>query len=178
MPTVVELLGLLASGAAGAALARLLRLPMWPMTGAIAGSAVFHVAAGGQTVLPRWWTLAAQVAVGIAVGSRLGPTVLRDFRAVLLPGALAVVAIIAAGVGLGLALFAIGPVGLVESVFGMVPGGVGEMVAAVDAMDGDSALVAAMHLARLLIVLSILPVIGRWLRRRAAPDGDDPDERS
>lgn len=172
----VTLLGLLAAGAAGAALARLLRLPMWPMTGAIAGSAVFHIAAGGHTVLPRWWTLAAQIAVGIAVGSRLGPTVLRDFRAVLLPGMLAVVAIIAAGVGLGLALHAIGPVGLAESVFGMVPGGVGEMVAAVDTMGGDSALVAAMHLARLLIVLSVLPMLGRWLQRRAGHGDDAGDE--
>ena len=58
--------------------------------------------------------------------------------------------------------------GLVESVFGMVPGGVGEMVAAVASIDGDSALVAGMHLVRLVVVVSVMGSLVRWFRRRGA----------
>lgn len=158
------LVGLLVSGAIGAAAGRVLRLPMWPLTGAILGSAAFHLTIGGGGDLPWWWTFAAQVAVGSAVGSRLGPTVLQDFRAILLPGVTAVLVIIPAGIGLGLAIWSTGRAGLVESVFGMVPGGVGEMVAAVTSLRGDSALVAGMHLVRLLVALTALHFAVRWLR--------------
>ena len=48
----------------------------------------------------------------------------------------------------------------------MVPGGVGEMVAAVASIDGDSALVAGMHLVRIVIVVTVIDVAVRWLRRR------------
>jgi uncharacterized membrane protein AbrB (regulator of aidB expression) len=54
----------------------------------------------------------------------------------------------------------------VEAVFGMVPGGVGEMVAAVASMGGDSALVAGIHLVRLLVVVSVMGQLARWFQRR------------
>lgn len=165
------LLGVFVSGAIGAAAGRLLRLPMWALTGAILGSAAFQLTVGGGGGLPWWWTFVAQVAVGSAVGSRLGPSVLQDFRAILVPGVTAVLVIIPAGIGVGLAIWATGRAGLVESVFGMVPGGVGEMVAAVAGLGGDSALVAGMHFVRLLVVLTALHFAVRWLRRGGKADG-------
>lgn len=167
------LLGLFLSGAVGAAAGRLLRLPMWALTGAILGSAVFQVTVGVGG-LPGWWTFVAQVAVGSAVGSRLGPSILQDFRAILVPGATAVLVIIPAGLAAGLAIWSTGRAGLVESVFGMVPGGVGEMVAAVAGLGGDSALVAGMHFVRLLVMLTTLHVAVRWLRRHRKPDETRP----
>lgn len=165
--------GLLLSSGAGAALGWVLRLPLAPLVGAIAGAAAFHVLTGLGGAVPWWWLFAAQVFVGSAVGSRLGPGVLRDFRALLLPGILAVLVLVPAGIGLGLLLWSTGRVGLVEAVFGMVPGGVGEMVAAVTSLHGDGALVAGMHLVRLLVAVTALQLAVRWLRRRQ-DDGEDP----
>ncbi|MGH8868322.1 MAG: AbrB family transcriptional regulator [Actinomycetes bacterium] len=158
--------GLLLSGGAGALAGRLLRLPLAPLLGAIVGSSLFHVAVGGGGTLPGWWVFVAQVAVGSAVGSRLGPRVLHDFREILLPGMLVVLVLVPAGIALGLAVWTTHKTGLVESVFGLVPGGVGEMVAAVTSLDGDGALVAGMHVVRLVVVLSVLPLVVRWMRRR------------
>jgi uncharacterized protein len=160
------LLALLAGGAAGAAAGRLLRIPMWPLTGAIVGAACVHLAIGGGVVLPPWCVFVAQVLVGSTVGARLGPTVLGEFRSVMTPGLVAVLATVVAGVGLGLLLWSANGVGLVEAVFGMVPGGVGEMVAAVASLGGDSALVAGMHLVRLLVVVTVMGALVRWFRRR------------
>jgi uncharacterized protein len=162
----VLLVGLLAGGAAGAALARLVRLPMWPLTGALVGSSAVHLAFGGGGTLPSWLVFGAQVLVGSTLGARLGPGVLREFRAVMAPGMVSVVATVAAGIGLGLALWASNGLGLVEAVFGMVPGGVGEMVAAVASLGGDSALVAGIHLVRLLVVVSVIGWLVRWFQRR------------
>jgi membrane AbrB-like protein len=168
------LLGVLAAGSAGAALGRLARLPLWPLTGALIGAAALHLATGGGETLPSGLVFAAQVLVGCTLGARLGPTALREFRAVLAPGVVAVLATVAAGIALGVALWASNGLGLVEAVFGMVPGGVGEMVAAVASMGGDSALVAGIHLVRLLVVVSVVGWLVRWVQRREG--GSEPSD--
>lgn len=172
------LLGILAGGAAGAALGRLVRLPMWPLSGALVGAATVHIAVGGGVVLPTWCVFVAQVLVGSAVGARLGPTVLSEFRSVMVPGLVAVLVTVLAGVGLGWLLWASNGLGLVEAVFGMVPGGVGEMVAAVASIDGDSALVAGMHLVRLFVVVTVMGSLVRWFRRRGRQDPGDARDTS
>jgi uncharacterized membrane protein AbrB (regulator of aidB expression) len=98
------LVALMASGAVGAFVARALRVPLWPMTGAIVGAAVLHLVLGGASQVPAWWSLLAQVLVGTAVGSRVNPGLVREFRAVLVPGTVAVLSIVLAGIGLGLAI--------------------------------------------------------------------------
>lgn len=170
---------LLLGGGLGAAAGRLVRLPMWPLTGALIGGAVVHIAAGGQLSVPTWWSTSAQVLVGAAVGATIVPGIGRQFRAVLLPGLVAVTSIIGVGVVCGLLIATTGRVDSVVAVFGMVPGGVGEMVAAATALNADSAVVAGMHVVRLLAVLSVLPVlvrVARWLARGQGPGG--PTEES
>jgi uncharacterized protein len=168
------LVALLAGGFAGAALGRLVRLPMWPLTGALVGAAVVHIAMGGGVVLPAWCVFVAQVLVGSTVGARLGPTVLSEFRSVMVPGLVTVLVTVTVGVGLGVVLWASNGLGIVEAVFGMVPGGVGEMIAAVASIDGDSALVAGMHLVRLLVVVTVMGSLVRWFRRRSERDVGEP----
>jgi uncharacterized protein len=170
--SVIVLAGLLGGGAAGAAVGRLVRLPMWPLTGALIGAGAVHLAIGGADTIPSWCVFVAQVLVGSTLGASLGPGVLGEFREVMAPGLVAVLVTVIAGVGLGLALWSSNGMGLVEALFGMVPGGVGEMVAAVASLDGDSALVAGMHLVRVLIVISVMSAAVRWLRRREPGRGD------
>lgn len=165
--TALLLAGLLAAGLAGGLVARSLRVPVWPMTGAIVGSAVFAWLTAGELPLPGWWSPLAQILVGCSVGSRLGPQVLTEFRAVLLPGCVAVLSIVAAGIGVGAALAGLGLLSPVVAVFGSVPGGVGEMVAAATTLGGDSAVVAGMHLVRLLVLITALPLMVKALRRRS-----------
>lgn len=164
---------LLAGGCVGAAIGRLLRLPLWSLTGALAGAGAVQLAVGTGDAFPAWAVFVAQVLVGSTVGARLGPTVLQEFRHVMVPGVVAVLVTVVAGIGLGLLVWWTRPVGLVEAVFGMVPGGVGEMVAAVTSLGGDSALVAGMHLIRLLIVVTVMGALVRWFRRRGGTEGTE-----
>ena len=57
----------------------------------------------------------------------------------------------------------------------MVPGGVGEMVSAVASLGGDSALVAGMHLVRLLVVVTVMGALVRWFRRREGGASTDEE---
>ena len=171
--TLAALAALLAGGAVGALLGRFLRLPLWPLTGALVGAGTVELTVGTGAPFPAWAVFIAQVLVGSTVGARLGPTVLQEFRLVVVPGVVAVVATVVAGIGLGVAVWWIFPVGPVEAVFGMVPGGVGEMVSAVAGLGGDSALVAGMHIIRLLVVVTVMGALVGWFRRR---EGGEPTE--
>lgn len=158
----LSLLAVVSGALVGASLARLARLPFWPLTGAIVGAALAHVVVGGDVSFPSWWSITAQILVGAAVGSSVAPGLFREFRMILAPGTLAVVSIISTGIAFGLAIAWLGLADPVTAVFGMVPGGVGEMVAAATVSEADPALVAGMHVVRLLVVLLSLPLLVRF----------------
>lgn len=171
--TPLGLLLLLTSGAAGAVAARALRLPMWPIVGSIVGAAALHLVVGGSSTVPGWWNVIAQILVGTAVGAAIGPGVMREFRAALGPGTLAVMAIVLVGVLCGAGVGMSDAVEIDVALLGMVPGGIGEMVAAATALHADSAVVAGMHVVRLLVVFSALPLLVRWALRWGGTQSED-----
>jgi len=158
----LHLLVLLIAGAAGAGVGRLLRLPMWPITGALLGSALANVLQGDAVTMPAPLSFVAQVLVGTAVGASVLPGFFAMLGRLIVPAAIVALALVATGVSCGLVLSSLGLMGRPESLLGMVPGGVGEMVAASSVVGADSALVAGIHVVRLLVTLWILPLLVRW----------------
>jgi uncharacterized protein len=174
---MLELGILLVSGAVGAALAGLLKLPMWPITGAILGSAAASLLVPMAVEMPTALSFFAQVLVGTAVGASVLPGFLKQLGALLVPAIVVVLSLVALAISAGALLSVLGLVRADEAVLGMIPGGVGEMVAASAALGADSALVAGIHLIRLLLLVWTLPLLVRWAagwRRPGEPD--DPDE--
>lgn len=167
-PGLVMLLGL---AAAGAGLGRMLRLPMWPVTGSILGAATAPLIGLGGVVPPGWWSVTGQLLVGSGVGSMVGRGFFASVRRVSGPGSVVVLVIVVAGAGAGAALAVSGALEPVPALLGSIPGGVGEMVSATAGLGGDSGLVAGMHLIRLVVVLSALPLLLRWARRRYGRSG-------
>jgi len=160
--TLAQLCLLLALGGAGSAVGRLLRLPIWPLTGAILGAATYHLLGSGVTATPPWLSLAGQLLVGYAIGSTVGRDLFMAVRRVTAPGAVIVVSIIGLGVAWGVTFALMGLLEPTAALLGSIPGGVGEMVAAAAGLGADSALVAGMHLIRLLMVVWALPWVLRW----------------
>lgn len=139
---------------------------MWPFTGAVLAVAGAAALSGRSVDLPSWWALLAQVLVGTAVGGRIGRGVVTEFRAVLVPGVAVVLTVVPLGVALGLFVHTATGLPVLDTVFGLVPGGVGEMVAATAGLGGNSALVAGMHLVRLLVVVWAVHLVVALLQRR------------
>ncbi|OEU90792.1 hypothetical protein DB35_03860 [Streptomyces abyssalis] len=162
---------LLGLACAGAALGRLLRLPMWPVTGSILGAATAPLIGAGGAAPPGWWAVAGQLLVGCGVGSMVGRDFFASVRRVVVPGSVVALVIVAVGVAAGAALAAGGVLGPAPALLGSIPGGVGEMVSAAAGLGADSGLVAGMHLIRLVVVLSALPLLLRWARRRYGRSG-------
>lgn len=172
----VDLLVLLGSGAVGAVLGGLARLPMWPITGALIGSAVANVLLATTVTMPGALSFFAQVLVGTAVGASVLPGFLRQLRTLILPAMAVTATLVAAGLSAAVLMSVLGLVGPRESLLGMIPGGVGEMVAASAALGADSALVAGMHVVRLLITLWMLPLLVRWAMTWRGPSQATSDD--
>ena len=171
----IQLLVLIASGTAGAAIGRLLKLPMWPITGALLGSAVANMIQSSAVTMPFGLSFFAQVLVGTAVGASVLPGFLKALGALILPAVVVVLALVVAGVSSAIVMSYFHLIDPAESLLGMVPGGVGEMVAASSALGADSALVAGIHVIRLLITLWTLPFLVRWASRWKRPGAPAPD---
>lgn len=173
---MLELLILIVSGAVGAALAGLLKLPMWPITGAILGSATANLLLDTATVMPLGLSFFAQVLVGTAVGASVLPGFVKQLGALILPAVIVVLSLVVLAVSAAVLLSYLGLIAPSESVLGMIPGGVGEMVAASSALGADSALVAGIHLIRLLLLIWTLPLLLRWAVRWKRPGEMDAPE--
>ncbi|MGO1561447.1 MAG: AbrB family transcriptional regulator [Actinomycetaceae bacterium] len=182
MSNWLEVVLILAGAIAAATAFRLMRIPMWPISGGVVGAGAVHLVLGGTTTMPTLFSPTAQVLVGAAIGATIGPEIFREFARFLTPGIIAVLLVVGTGVGLGFGLHALGLLPPAEAVLGMVPGGVGEMVAAAISLDVDSAVVAGIHLVRLLVVMWTLPLLVRFARFLGRPPhnrghgtGDAPD---
>lgn len=174
-----ELLILVGCGTVGARIAGLLRMPMWAITGSILGSATGNLILAAHTTMPSWLTFVAQVLIGSAVGASVQPGLARQLGSVIVPTVVVVFSIVVVALSGSALLTYFHLAGPIDAVLGMLPGGVGEMVAASASVGGDGALVAGLHLVRLLLVIWTLPLLvrwaGKWKRRgeRDAP-GEQP----
>lgn len=163
MTTTLVVLGV---GGVGALAGHFLRLPFGALLGALVGVGALELGTGIQLTLHPSWQLAAQILIGAAIGVQLRPEAFRSFRRIIGPGLVAVVLTVLTGVVLGGALFLLADIDPRTAFFGMMPGGVGEMTAAAAALGGEASLVVMMHLVRLLIVISALPIFLRYAGRK------------
>jgi membrane AbrB-like protein len=99
----------------------------------------------------------------------MAPESLRKLRQVALPAAGIVVTLIGTGLLLGWGLEVVTSLDPVSALLSGVPGGASTMPIIADELGGDIRLVAALHLARQLVMLVLVPaVIGYFFRREPA----------
>jgi uncharacterized protein len=150
---------LTACAVAGAVLGLRLRLPAATMLGPMILSAAVHLAGWSDAQPPYVVTAAAQIVLGCAIGQRFAGTTI---------GGIARIAGHALAITLWMVLLAIGFAALLARATGepfsalvlvYAPGGFAEMSLVALALGADAALVAAHHLFRIAVVISLAP----WL---------------
>lgn len=155
-------LAVMAGAVSVALIFRWLRIPLWPLAGGLLGAAAVNLGFGLGASIPEQLGLVAQLLIGAGIGATFGPEVFRQFMRFFAPGMLAVTVVLVAGLMFGWAFAAWGLMDPQESMLSLMPGGVGEMVAAAVALDLDGAVVIGAHLVRLFTVVFSLPMI-LWL---------------
>jgi membrane AbrB-like protein len=173
----MDVLLIIGVGAAGALIGTATRLPSGGMLGALVAVAVLQLVAAGAMRLDPSWSTAAQILIGAVLGSSLDRRSLTIFRGVLVPGVLAVSAMLIAGLVVGWTIAMLGFTDPATALFGMAPGGVAEMSAAAIALGAAGPIVVMMHTVRIVAVTALLPLLLRPLSTRAVarrPDTDTP----
>jgi uncharacterized protein len=153
---------------AGPPLARLLRIPAPNLTGALALSAILHVAGATSSRLPPELVMAAQIGMGTALGCRFRRfdrrLIVRTIGTALVGGAMMVVGTVA----LSLAVHVLTGVPTDQLLLAYAPGGLAEMSLIAISLGMDTAFVSTHQLVRILMVIALAPLFFRLLPGRAA----------
>jgi hypothetical protein len=161
-PVAALALLLLLGLAAGVAAVRA-RLPAGEMLAGLALGALAGRHWLGLGSLPSGWQFFAQWIIGAGVGASVTRETLGGFRRFALAGSLATVALLVAGLALGLLMRAVTGLDLATCVIGSAPGGAEQMVLLAGELGGDLRLVAAMHITRQVVLMVGLPFLLRAL---------------
>lgn len=158
---------LFAAAAAGGLLASWkVWIPAAPMLGALAVTAILHATGLNTAMLPDGAIIAAQVTLGCLIGGRLEGTDKAELVRVSATGLGAVL------VGIGLsALFALAVdlllgIAFAQALLAFAPGAIEAMALMAVSLDLDPAYVGAHHIARVMLMPLMIPLVGRWLAPR------------
>lgn len=174
----MDIVPIVAVGIAGAALASLLRVPNGALLGPIAAVAALHAASNLAPPGLGPVTIAGQLLIGTAVGVGVRTETLRAFRAVIVPGLLAVGGMLVSGAIVAVILLNFTDLPRSAALLGAMPGGATEMAATAIGLGADGAAVVAVHLTRSVVILALLPLAMHPLvtlitPRSAPPSGRD-----
>lgn len=160
----------LALGAAlvGGLLFHQLGIPGGLIVGAMLGSAIVTAGANLSPDMPAPLEGAAFIGVGAAIGVLVTRDTLGAARSAIVPGLIAAVLIIAAGLAIAFLLRSIGMAPPSE-VLATSPGGISAISAIAAEQRTGAVEVAVFHLIRVILVLMTIPALIHFLTRSSSP---------
>jgi membrane AbrB-like protein len=163
-----ELALLVVAAIAGGLIAYRLRFPGGLLVGAMAASGVLHATGLVKVNLPLPAAIVAFIVMGSIIGARFAGTDIWLLRRLTLVGlgALAVGTAVASVFAVAAALLLSLPVG--DVVMAFAPGALEAMTTLAFALNLDPAYVGTHHIARLIFVSLVVPVVVHAIRRRTA----------
>lgn len=154
-------------GLAGGILALRANIPTGDLVGPILVVGGINLLGAGLGPMPDSIRQAAMLFIGISVGAQLTRESLRRLWQVALPAVAVVATLIGAGLLLGWGLSQVTPLDLTTALLSSVPGGASLMPIIAHDLGADIRLVAALQLARQLVMIIVVPsVLGYLLRSR------------
>ncbi len=162
------------TGIAGAWLARRLRVPAANLSGPMVLSALAHLTGLTASRPPAEIIALAQVVVGCAVGSRFAGVPVAQVLRTLAVAVGSTAIMLAATVGASLVLSPLAGVPVSALVLALAPGGLAEMSLIALSLDVDAAFVSTHHIARIIIVVVLAPVVFALVLRRGGAGGRTP----
>jgi membrane AbrB-like protein len=145
--------------------ARLVRLPAPHLTGPMIFSATVHLLGLTSASPPGAVVAIAQIVLGASVGARFAGLTFRDLGRIVRIGGIATAILLAITMLFALVLAAVAGFPFSSLVLAFSPGGLVEMSLIALTLDIDTAFVATHHIARIAIVVIVVPVVFRLLVR-------------
>ncbi len=165
---VVTIVVLVVLGVAAGVLGRRLKMPAGDMLAPMFLAALINPAWLHLATFPDWLRLYSNWIIGLGVGASINMAVLRRFKPYALAGTLMTAFLIASGLALGWLLSALTEIDPLTAMLGCAPGGATGLIILSGELGADAQLVAAMHVARMVILMVLLPMLIRTAARRLA----------
>lgn len=163
-PPVADLLWLGGCCVVGTVLGRMIRLPAYALVGPMIASAAVHLAGLSQATPPAVVVAIAQVVIGTGLGARFTGLRLADLLRIVGMGLLATPILLGVTVALAWGVHLITGQGLPGLILAYAPGGLAETSLIALYLQIDTAFVAAHHIIRVVVIVSLWPLIFRLLR--------------
>ena len=168
----LTLLAYLTAGLAGGLLALRTGIPAAPLAGALLGAGL--VSMSGRLETAQWplgTRTILEIGIGTVIGTGLTSTALSELKQLWRPALVITLALVGAGLVVGIACSRLLGIDPVVALLGAAPGGISGM-SLVGAEFGVGAAVATLHAVRLITVLLVLPLAVRLvLAGQASPPG-------
>ena len=136
-----------------------IKTPAPLLIGAMLVSMIGHGSAITEGVMPSWLALPAFVVLGTLIGTRFGGVTLTDLANAAVAGGVATAITTCTAFAFAIAVAAWMGLPLQELLIAFAPGGLETMVAMSVAMGINSGFVVACHLARLLVLSALVPLL-------------------
>ncbi len=152
---------LLAIGLIGGLIAINLHIPAGFMIGAMVTVGISRLVFLNLGTAPRIYGEIGKILVGTFIGATFDRQVLAQLGSLLLPTAVAMLALIAMGLALGWVLSKIAGLDVPTALFSLTPGGLPEMTAVAQEVGADSRVVVTLQFLRLVSVVILVPLLLR-----------------
>ncbi len=166
----LRLLGLLAIALAIGHLAHRAHVPAGDLLAGLIVAALLNPTLFHLPSIPSSWPILAQWLIGTGVGTAIGADTLRRFGAFLQAGILVTVLLLVLGLGLGWLLSRLPSIDLATALLSTAPGGADTLIILAPYVGADQQIVTAMHVARLIMLVLLVPPVVRRLSPRHSPD--------
>ncbi|WP_461205102.1 AbrB family transcriptional regulator [Clostridium sp. DL1XJH146] len=143
-----------------------LKIPAGALIGAMISVAIYNIY-GGQADIPKNFKLVAQMVVGGLIGLNFTMQTFIELKKIILPTIILVCGLMIFSVAIGYLIYRFTGMDLVTAMFSSAPGGLADMTLISEAYGADVPKVVAMHTARLVTVLTILPVVIKLISEKA-----------
>lgn len=139
-----------------------LNIPAGAMIGSMVAVIVLNVSSG-KAYIPENFKLVAQMVVGGVIGLRFTRESIADLKEMIVPAIILMIGLLALCVILGYIIHKTTGLDLTTALFSTSPGGIADMSIIAEAYGADVRKVVALHMVRLVSVITLLPIIIKFL---------------
>jgi membrane AbrB-like protein len=150
-------------GIVGALLGAKLKIPAGALIGAMLTIIVFKMTMKVHWEIPKGFSFALQVFVGIMVGATFQPDLLHVMKKIALPVIISCVVLVGAGVLMALIFTRLGMLDMGTAYLGTSPGAMSALVVLALDSQAQPMLVVCFHFVRVVFVILTPPLIFKWL---------------
>ena len=163
MSSSLGLFAYLGLGLVGGALGAKLKIPAGALIGAMLTIIVFKMTMKMHWEIPKGFTFALQVFLGIMVGATFQPDLLHVMKKIALPVIISCVVLVGAGILMAVIFAKLGLLDIGTAYLGTSPGAMSALIVMALDSGAQPMLVVCFHFVRVVFVILTAPLIFKWI---------------